>query len=405
MPVFNFPFAGGITGIDPWGQMSIVQFGSTWLPDEKWTVKFTSNQAPKDFTTGVGYMDAQTPTTCYAYQKRVYVGFGSRFNFSAIDEEGASQYLQWEIQNVGAGFLPFTSQYGNQDLVQAFSQVQGRLAVLGSQSVQLWTVDPDPAQFALGQILDNSGTNAKESPANLGDYDALFLDQNGVRNLKTHMDTLNSFVDDIGVAIFETLQQALKVFPVSGVCAIVEPNQKQYWIYIGGNIYVLARYLGASITAWATFVPTDQNGIPFAPQKFVVFDKQVYCRAVGLQMIQYGGVDRKTYDSSVVTVELPWLDDTRPGEMKMSQRINAAIEGKWIISASMDPMTWEDVGNLFPIYQSEITGGTEDKDSTFDLLNISYSQKGTHLKVVFQTHANWDRRARVSEFLFHYNRA
>ncbi len=412
-----FTFADGVDAIPPFGQRWMIQFGGTWAPNDTWTILFVTTSVG-NFTVGMGYFSVEgksetrlVPTACFTYQRRVYLAMGKQFNFSATDDivlsDGTviSRYSLWEIQDVGAGFELFTSQYGNQDTVVTFTQLQGKLVVIGHKTVQTWITDANPADFALAQILDHLGTSAVLSPANMGDLDALMLDPTGVRDIKTRQDTANAYSDDVGVAVDESVRLILQTYNMTGACSIVEPVQKNYWIYLGGVIFVLSRYPTAKIVAWSTFDPSDSLGNRFVPVKFVVFDGQVYCRTVERYHLQYGGVSRVQYDGSLMTVELPWLDDKWPKLEKLAQGIDAALEGSWTISAHMNPQSWNHtIEGMERVYYSEFPGGVESMDSTFDLMHIPYNQTGTHFKIIARTTVGWARRARISEVLYHYNK-
>lgn len=404
MSVYNFSFTGGVDPVLPYGQMSAVQFGATWSVGDTWTILVTSPTVG-NLTWGVGRFGGFNPTACFTFRQRIYLAAGTRFLFSGLDLVLGPLYDHFEEQFPGTGDVKYTSQYGGTDTVQAFTQSQGQLVVIGHRTIQIWNTSGDPSQFSLTQILDNIGTSAPLSPANLGDYDALLLDMTGVRSLKFRETTLNAYVDDLGLAVDMFVRDSLETFPESQACAIVEPTEKHYWIYIGGYIYVLSRHLGAKIIAWSQYEPTDTAGIQFAPQKFVIYNRQVFIRTNDFRLIQYGGADGLLYDNSMMTVEIPWLDDKTPKLTKLAQGIDVAIQGGWEVRAGMDPESWDQVpDSLELVYIGQDVAGVESRDSTFDMRHISYNQQGTHFKIIARTLPSWDRVAKLSEVQFHYNK-
>src|SRR4029077_4855653 len=163
-PIFGGGDVGdqvGSDGLPAYGQQDKFIFNAGWVVGDLWQILFTAS-AQGNFTIGSGVgeginislaLSDQTPiapTVCFTYRNRVYVGFGSQFSFSDNGDPTG-----WEEQAPGAGFVPYLSQLGNQDAITALSQLQGRLAVIARRSIQLWTVDADPNNFALVQTLDN----------------------------------------------------------------------------------------------------------------------------------------------------------------------------------------------------------------------------------------------------------
>src|SRR5207245_816069 len=135
-----------------------------------------------------------------------------------------------------------------------------------------------------------------------GDVDGLFLDDTGFRSLRTREVTLNAYIDDVGSSIDAIVQTALITTDGQPVCGIVEPTTKNYWCYLSGDIYVLSRHPAGKITAWSIYKAVGDDGVAFTPEKFVVFNGQVYCRSVEGNLYKYGGDDNNTYDATVVTV-------------------------------------------------------------------------------------------------------
>lgn len=262
MATQTYAFSGGRNEVPPYGDRWQIGFSGTWVFGDYWSLAVTSSEG--DLTLGVGNLHALTPTVCFTYRNREYLGMGTQFNFSANGD-----VTEWEEQASGTGFVAYLSNFGTQDTITALNQLQGRLAVIGKLSAQIWTVDADPNLFTLVQTLDNIGTEAPLSVQNLGDFDVLFLDPTGVRSLRAREVTLNADVDDVGLAIDSLVQAAQVGFDASGSCSIVEPTSKRYWLFVKDTIYVLSRYRSSKISAWATYLPTYQaNAAVLVPPTF-----------------------------------------------------------------------------------------------------------------------------------------
>lgn len=254
MAHYTYPFDHGTNPVKGYGDRWQIQFGGSWLLDEKWGLIFSSTMG--DFDVGcVNFFNQQLATmqmkSCATIHDRVYLATGAQFNFSDNGDPTG-----WEQQNPGAGVVAYLSNFGGTDLVYALSQLQGRLVAVARRSVQLWTVDADPANFALVQEMDNIGSKAPRSVQNIGDFDVIILDDTGFRSLRTREVTLNAYVDDVGVAIDALVQADLLSVSAATCCAVVEPTLKNYWAYLNGKIYVFARFPSSKISAWTVFLPT-----------------------------------------------------------------------------------------------------------------------------------------------------
>lgn len=234
------------------GQRGTVTVDGPWATGDTWTLSVAGSAV--SFTAGLGNIANQAYICGLKFGQRIYIGFGSTFAFSAVNN-----VTKWESQDIGAGKITYNTQYGQQDTVQAFSQFQSRLAVFGTQSIQIWITNADPLQFSISQTLDNTGTVAPLSVQSVGDFDTYYLDQSGVRSLRAKEVTLNAFIDDVGSAINLKIQNASIGYNTALACGVVDPLTKNYWLYLNGDIYVFANQLSSQIRAWSTFKPTFQG--------------------------------------------------------------------------------------------------------------------------------------------------
>lgn len=265
MPTTTFPFTGGRAAATGWGNRAKARFIGTWAAGDTWTLPINSILSGS-LTIGKGNISGQDFVSSFKLGNRMFVGFNGSFGLSAIGDP-----TQWEEQDPGAGVVSFISQFGQQDEVQAFASMQGRLAVFGTFSTQIWSVDADPARFAIQQALDQTGTIAPASVQSVGDLDVYYLDRTGVRSLRAKEATLNAYVEDVGTPIDSIVKALLGAFgetyeDINVACAIVEPSTKQYWLHVRdpsgispGTIFVLSRYPASKITAWSQFGLTLQE--------------------------------------------------------------------------------------------------------------------------------------------------
>lgn len=251
-----FDFVGAVAGTIGYGQKSKFRFANTWADGDTWSIQVTSTLSG-DFTLGLGNIGNQVFTGAKTLRNRLYLSFGSFYAGSAVGDPTG-----WEEQDVGAFKTNYLSQYGAQDQVIAFASIQGRLAVFGERTVQIWTIDADPSQFALQQTLDNTGTIAQKSVQSIGDADVYYLHSSGIRSLRAKELSLNSSVNDIGTAIDTFVREALLGYDASQAVGIFEPTTGQYWLFLNGTIYVLSRFEESKVMAWSTFKPSFQETSP-----------------------------------------------------------------------------------------------------------------------------------------------
>lgn len=243
----TYAFSGGTYQVDPIGSRTKLRFVNTWVAGDDWTAEVASTLTGP-FTLGKGNITEQTFSCAGKLRERMFLGFSSTFAMSANND-----VTGWEEQNPGASTITFLSQYGQQDDVRAFGVFEGKLVVFGRQSMQVWQVNADPKQFALLQTLDNSGTRAPLTVKSIGDLDVYYLEDSGIRSVKSKELVGNAYISDVGVAIDSLIISAQVGYDSSLACGIVDPNTKQYWVFLNGTIYALSNFPSSKIIAWSTF--------------------------------------------------------------------------------------------------------------------------------------------------------
>lgn len=399
----TFAFANGVSSTAGYGDRWLFNFTGTWVFNETWQLIAAINGSNVIVGAGNVTLNGQ-PTACFTYKNRVYLANGAVFNFSdnAVPTE-------FEPQGPGAGFVLYLSELGQQDAVAAFGQIQGRLAVFARKSVQIWSVDANPANFSNPQTLDNVGTKYPLSVQNQGDYDCIFLDDTGVRSLRALEVTLNATIDDVGSSI-DSFVAASQVGNNSPVCSAVEPATKNFWIHINGTIYVLSRHKSSKVTAWSTYNPVGDDNTVFTPEKFIVYNGRVYCRGTNGYLYSYGGANGTTYDPSALSqpsFQTAWNNDKRPGTVKKFQAIDFVMAGNWTIYADSNPSNNKQFSDK--IYDGGVNPNstvtpTDILDSSYDLGIIECPISGTHIS--FQVTCNNQSTttpAQFSSIAAHYN--
>jgi len=269
-------FVGGVNAVSGWGIRDRFRFINTWIAGDKWQAKFTTTSG--DFTLGYGNLDGSSFQFLYTYGDRVYLASGSRWNFSSIGSADG-----WEEQDIGAGEIDLQTSFGFVDQVASFGIIQGRLAVFGRRNIQVWNIDANPDLFSRVQTLQNVGTVASLSVQSIGELDLLFLDDTGIRSLRTKEVSLNAYVTDLGSSIDTIIQgvlQGLSNSQKAVACGIVEPESKRYWLHLNGTLYVLSNFPASEILAWSTYLPS--YGKTFIPSTGVNYDGAGHATITGL---------------------------------------------------------------------------------------------------------------------------
>ncbi len=139
-----------------------------------------------------------------------------------------------------AGFLPVSQHFASGQRVYALGLYQGKLAVFTDQSIQLWTIDPDPTAMALDRVIDGVGTRHHSSIVSLYG-DLIFLSESGVRSLTTLTNAAFPTDVDVGLAIkpFTKSPSNLIRFSNGGfqpaVIALAAGPLAQYWVSAPGR--------------------------------------------------------------------------------------------------------------------------------------------------------------------------
>jgi hypothetical protein len=260
------------------------------------------------------------------YQSKVYSVTGKYLYFSAVNDP-----MNWDT-GTGHGYINLSLQDADSERLTALEVYYDKLAILSTEAIQLWAVDPDPLQNAYVQLLRGTGTNAPRSTAQYGSGDVLFLDQSGVRSMKAKDSSNSAAVSDIGSPI-DSLITAL----VEGkgnayfdkAISLLEPLLGRFWMVFPTQVAVLSYFPGPKITAWSLF------DVPFTIDHAVTCGGRVWFRS-GNELYLYGGPDAHTYDNCGVEIRLPYLNGKKPGHNKIFEAVDVTIQGNWEMRISYD---------------------------------------------------------------------
>ncbi len=381
--------AGGKDPTPGYGmRWQVTYTGSIPNVGETWKILLADGQTNTTITIGAGDGAGLTPSFCYTYHGKEYILSMAKVLFSAKNDP----LIYNDTNGLGNGFVEMDNQTAVPEDLTAIAPFQGKLLFLARRSVQVWAIDDDPGLWQFVQAVSNIGTIAKDSVRATGDIDVLFLADVGIASIRAREVTGNAFVDDLGAAIASLVKAKIASDPeaASNACAVIEPSTGQYWVFIKDTIYVFSYYPSSKVAAWSTYTCVDSDGNTFVPEKFVVFQGQVFCRS-GNTIYAFGGSTGQIYDSTLVEVETPWMDLKTPGHIKQAVSLNAALSGPWRIyfSAAVDSQ----VLNTYPAWDGH------DKH-TFDQGIVPLNGEGSHMK--FRLTSQAAGPAIFSSFNLHY---
>lgn len=388
-------FSLGSTAIAGTGQEDVFTFGGTWATGDSYTIILTDNTTAVQTQIGAGFASGVLPTFCLTFDEKVYVLGGATVYTSAIDLPTTFN----DPNATGNGDVSMDNWYATAENLVAIAPYQGYLAFFSRRTTQIWNVAPLIENWDKIQTLVNIGTLAPASVNSVGDLDVLFLSDTGIRSLRVRDSSLNAFVNDIGSPIDKLVQAALLSGNGPAACSVVDPESGRYWLYLNGIIYVLSYFPSSKIIAWSTYQPTyqaaDGTQVAFTPQKFFIYQGQVWCLATvggASVLFQYGGDNNSTLDNMQATFQLPFLDAKTPGNWKVSKGVDVVMQGSWTLYGSMDY-----IGGQFTNLGVEAT-------PTGDLGTIPFSAEGTHFS--FRATCigiNGQPLPTLSSVLWHYN--
>ena len=369
-------FDGGADGVTGQGKKITVTVSGAVDTGDKFNIRL----GLRNF----GYVNKPTGDVAalLTLKKKLYAISSTLLYFSAIDAP-----TKWEPEvDIGAGFINMFNEFTGGEQLRALASYSGRLAIFARSTIQLWTVDVDPARNAQNQVLDNIGVLAPNSVAQVGDVDVFFLADSGIRSLRSRDINNIAFSADVGNPIDTLVQGDIRALGASAedCLGLIDPTDGRYWLVMGGKVYVFSHFSGSKISAWSTYEPG------FDIQQATVHDGRIWLRGDDGKLYLYGGSDNNTYDSCVIEGVLPFLSTGSPATMKMLTAFDATVENEWEFSIGTNPERADQrdvIGKLWA--------------PSFDMQRIPIEGQGTHFSIAFT--CSKPGYARLSNLIVHYD--
>jgi hypothetical protein len=300
-------------------------------------------------------------TYARTWKSKMYRIDGQYLRFSGVNNPAQNDPAS--VTEPGAGFINLALNDPDAELLASMEVYYNQMAVSARLQTQLWTLDPDPTNDTLSQLL-RIGVAAPRSMVQFGTGDVLFLSDSGVRSLKALYVNLAASVSDVGSAIDPLLIEAIRSTVYSyryTADGVVQPIRGRYWLSFYDTIYVLSYFPAGNITAWSTFDPG------FLVRNFAVVGNQMYCSDMSGNIYLYGGLAGNQYDSCLVTVRTPHMSADSPTENKRIKSMDVMCQGQWAINIGMLPNNTE----AFELCATV-------QDNTYGLMSIPFAGYGTH---------------------------
>lgn len=280
------------------------------------------------------------------YQSKMYSCAGANIYFSTVGDPS-----DWGTTAEGAGFINASTNDAEALDLQGVEVYYDRLAFFSARAIQIWNMDPDPANNAQDQTLRSVGVAGRATPRQYGSGDVLFLAPSGIRSLQARDSSNAASVSDVGSPIDFDIQKKIASSTADTLLntrTMLEDLSGRFWMMFSDEIWVLSLFPGPQVSAWSRYAASHTGDVPFTPEELTDSAGYVCVRSSDAKIYVLGGADRATYDDCEVEVQTSYLNLGRPIVWKQLRAIDAALDGVWTVEASYDPdnVVWEPLATL-----------------------------------------------------------
>jgi hypothetical protein len=277
------------------------------------------------------------------HKSKLYLANGSDLIFSAVN-------APTDHTGTGAGILDLTNtDFGTADLI-GLEAYYNQLACFGLRTIQLWQMDPDPAQNQIISVLGSIGLLGGNALTRYGNGDVLFLSDAGIRSLRARDSSGEAVQGDIGSPIDELvreLRRQIQPAELEKVVGFVEPNSGTVWFVWKNKAIVLSYYPAQSVTAWSTYdLGFDAEYVTIASNRVFIQGPNNVVYSYGAPAVMGVPIDPLTaslgslaaeHDTSELLIETPMLDFNAPATFKTYTALDVACNGVLSIEANFNP--------------------------------------------------------------------
>jgi hypothetical protein len=317
------------------------------------------------------------------HRRKLYSAYDGIVWFSQVEDASV-----FDTGAAGSGFNNVSAHQSGSDRVTGLVAYQNLLAIMSRRVVQIWSMTDDPTLNIPVQFIGESGTRSPRSVIQFGELDAFYLSDSGVRSLRARSGTNTAGVNDVGTPIdpfVQSLLASLTDEQIEDAFALIEPTEGRLWMAIGSTVLIYSYFPSEKVGGWTWYE------LPFAPSDGVSLNGRIYLRA-GSQIYLYGGPVGNSYDSTVATLAMPFINAGKPADNKQWLGVDMSAVGTWDFRLLTNPRDEAEVMHL----------GTMD-GITWDLQNIGGMGHFTHVAPLLQSQG--DGPASISSLALHYHGA
>jgi hypothetical protein len=321
--------SGGVAAVSPVAQVYQVAIGgASFDAEDRWAI--TVNGTEYEIT-GLG---AGAGTSAYVHKGRLYSTARSLFRYCVLDDP--TDWATTSTPADDAGFINIASDtHGNQRLVGA-ATYQGKTAIFARDQISIYQLFADATENVIVSALEQTGTMAPRSIIAHGNLDVYYLNDTGIRSIRSRDGYDAAYVSDVGSAIDGFVQSWMEQTDedtLARAVAAIEPVDGVYMLAIDDRIFCLSYYPQSKITAWSYL------DVGFTVEDLIRVERRLYARS-GNTIYLYGGADGDTYpdaDELEAVVETPFLTANDPAGDKDQRLFDVAAVNDWAIELLIDP--------------------------------------------------------------------
>lgn len=201
---------------------------------------------------------------------KIFVGDNDIVRFCATNNAA-----DWSTQ-FDAGYLPTGLQSTTDTVCTGLGLYRGNLAVFMPNTLQVWQIDPDPAQMSFLDQVPGIGTTWQRALCPM-QGDLYFLSALGVRSATISAGTANLAAGDIGTPIDALVRADLAAYaagsPTWEPIGVNLPGSGQFLLFMGDHAWVYTSSPAAQLAAWSRYT------LPWTVTDAAVVNDRLYVRA------------------------------------------------------------------------------------------------------------------------------
>jgi hypothetical protein len=318
--------SGGVSEVEPVAQVVTATLSGTLQAADLYTILIN----------GTAYSTtaraAATGTSAFVHKQRMWSPANTLWNYSKLLDA-----TNWTDSGPasGAGFLRLSLESEGSERLIGAAPYGAQAAVFSRNAIHIWNINTDAELNEIGTPLGNTGALAARAILPYGNSDVFYLDEPGVRSLRSKEQVNEAFSSDIGNPLdtfIRAYMNTLSEAQIRRAVSVIGPEGR-YWLALGQRIFVLSNFPGSKISAWSYY---DAG---FDISDFVRVRNKVYARA-GDVIYLYGGADGETYPNDnemIAQVSTSFMTAQMPATVKQFTGFDIACTGQWATKALVNP--------------------------------------------------------------------